>query len=99
MQIVSGAVASSDINNLYEELCWPSLGQRRIEHTLSMFYKISHGDAPAYLCDMLAQTVGDRNDYNLHSANKMDILFTRLECYKRSIFPFVSHGIILLMIL
>ena len=38
MWIVSGAVACSNINNSYEELCWPSLEQRRIEHTLSMFF-------------------------------------------------------------
>ena len=28
MRIVSGAAARSDINILYEELCWPSLGQQ-----------------------------------------------------------------------
>ena len=32
MRMVSGAVTCSYINNLYEEFCWPSLGQRRIEH-------------------------------------------------------------------
>ena len=45
MWIVSGAVACSNLNNLYEELGWPRLGQRRIQHTLSMFYKISYGEA------------------------------------------------------
>ena len=48
-----------------------------------MFDKISHGDAPSYLCDMLPQTVGDQNDYNLHlSTHKIDIHFTRCECYR-----------------
>ena len=100
MRIVSGAVARSNINNLYEEFCWPSLGQRRIEDTLSMVYNISHGDAPSYLCDMLPQTVGDGNDCNLHLAHKIDMPFTRLECYKQSFFLLLFvNGIILLMIL
>ena len=34
MQIVSGAATHS---NIHEELCWPILGQRRIDHTLSTF--------------------------------------------------------------
>ena len=37
-----------------------------------MFYKITHGDAQSYLCDMLPHTVDEWNDYNLHSAHKMD---------------------------
>ena len=86
---MSGDAAHSNNNNLYAELGWPSLGQRRIEHTSSMFYKIFHADAPAYLCDMLPHTVGDKSDYNLYSAHKMDIPFTRLECHRRSFFPFV----------
>ena len=57
VQIVSAV--HSNINNLYEELCWPTIGQRRIECTLSMFYKITCCDAPSYLCDILQQTVGD----------------------------------------
>ena len=38
-----------------------------------MLYNISHGDAPAYHCDMLPQTVGDWNYYNLCSSHKMYI--------------------------
>jgi hypothetical protein len=91
MRIVSGATARSNINNLYEELCWPSLGQRRLQHTLTMFYKITHGEAPAYLCNILPQTVGARNEYKLRSAHKIDIPFARLECYRRSFFPFASR--------
>ena len=59
-----------------------SLGQRRIERILYMFCKINHGDAPSYLCDMLPQTVDDRNDYTLYSGLKMDRTFTRLKCYR-----------------
>ena len=75
MQIVSGVATCSNTNNLYEEYCWPNVGQRRIELTVSMFYKISHYNAPSYLCNMVLHTVGVRNDYNLHSAHnlKMDI--------------------------
>ena len=84
MWIVSGAAARSDINNLCQGLCWPSLGQGRIEHTLFMFYNIPHGDAPSCICYMPPQTVGDRNDYNLLSAHNMDMPFTRFEYYWRS---------------
>ena len=54
-----------------------------------MFYQISHGDAPPYLCDMVPQTVGDKNDYNLCSTHKMDLPFTRFTCYRRSFFHVV----------
>ena len=86
MRIVSGAVAHSHINNLYEELYWLNLRHRRIKHTLytCMFYtyKITHGDIPSYLCDILPKSVGDKNDYNSLSAHKMYISFTRLKCYR-----------------
>ena len=88
MRIVSGAIARSKINNLYEELCWPTLSQRRVEHSLVMFYKILHDMVPQYLQDLMPQKVCDRTHHNLRSGQNVDTPFTRLDCYRRSFFPF-----------
>ena len=65
-----------------------------------MFYKISHDDAAAYLCEMLPQTVGDRNDYNLRSAHKMDMPLQVLNVTGDHFFLLLFvNEIILLMIL
>ena len=70
-----------------------------------MFYKISHSDAPAYLCDMLSQTVGDQNDYNLYIY--INVQLTKWICLSQGLNVTGDHvfvllfmnGIILLMIL
>ena len=54
-----------------------------------MFCKTTHGDVPSYHFDMLPHTVGDRNDYNSCSAHKIDVPFTMLACYRRSLFSVV----------
>ena len=91
MRIVSGATARSNINNLYEELAWPSLHERRLKHSLCMMYKIVNGEAPPYLLDLLPTTVGNRSEYTtkLRSAHNIDdpLAKNSLQCLRRSFFP------------
>ena len=95
MRVVSGATAKSNINNLYEELAWPTLHQRRLNHSLCMMFKIINGDAPSYLLDLLPSTVGNRSDYTkkLRSANNIDDPLTKdsLQSLRRSFFPRTIH--------
>ena len=48
MHIVSGMAARSTLNNLYEELCWPTLGQRRLQSSIKIMYNICNGSTPSY---------------------------------------------------
>ena len=90
MRIVTGAPARSNIYNLYEETGWESLEKRRTNHILTIYYKIHKGMAPPYLLALLPTTVNTKTTYPLRTANNMNVPFARLECYKRSFFPFAT---------
>ena len=88
MRIVTGATARSNINNLYIETGWVPLKNRRLIHALTMLYKVINGQANDYLVAQLPQTVNNRANRSLRSGKNLDIPFARLECFRRSFFPF-----------
>ena len=53
-----------------------------------MLYKIINGLCPSYLNGLLPCTINEKTNYALRSGNLLQEPFTRLECYRRSFFPF-----------
>ena len=87
MRIVTGATKRSNISNLYKDLRWVKLSERRNIHCLIMLYKIINGQAPQYLINLLPQKIGDNHNHNLRNRNDYYISRTRLETFNRSYFP------------
>ena len=88
MRLVSGATARCNIANLYNELKWQSIKQRRDCVMATMLFKIKNGLAPSYLYDLLPRENREYVQYNLRGNRNLSIPFTRLESYRRSLFPF-----------
>ena len=53
--IVSGCWQGTNREELYDELGWESLSDRRSFRRLNVFYKISNGLSPPYLADHIPQ--------------------------------------------
>ena len=87
MRIVTGATARSSTEALYMDTKWPTLEERRKEHSLTMMHKIVNGTAPAYLCSLLPPRIGANVNRNLRNSNDYRVPFTRIETYRRSFFP------------
>ena len=89
MRIVTGATAKSNIALLYEDLNWPSLYERRKQHSLTLLYKIVNGQTPQYLQDLIPIRPNEQGRPNLRSdSNKLlSVPITRTESFRRSFIP------------
>ena len=71
-RIATGATKLVSINNLYKEICWESLIQkRRNDHKLILFFKMYNHLAPVYLSSLIPQKVNDISCYNLLNSNNI----------------------------
>ena len=87
MRIVTGATEKSNINNMYEDLGWQSLRQRREIHCLKWMYRIVHKHCPSYLSDVIPPTVGERQRYNLRGNHDLSTIQATTQTYSKSFFP------------
>ena len=72
-RLVTGITRSASINNLYREIVWMTLEERRKYQKNVCIYKIINGLTPNYLKDIFPQNVSDRTSYTLRNANDTDI--------------------------
>ena len=86
-RIVSGANKLCSIEKLFVELGWESLQSRRNKHKLILFYKILHGLAPDYLCDLLPPLVQDTTSYNLRNSDNIQNYRARSNLFLSSFLP------------
>lgn len=87
MRIVTGATERSNIANLYEDTRWSKLKDRRLNHCLCWFYKITHNLAPQNLANIVPVTVRERSQYALRTANNISLIPARTENFRKSFFP------------
>ena len=82
---VSGCWQGTSREELYDELGWESLSDRRWARRLTSFYKIHNGLAPSYLTDHIPR----RNiiDFHLRNRNENPPL-SRTQRYENSFFPY-----------
>ena len=68
-RIAIGATKLILINALYNETQWKNLQQRRQNHQLIHFYKMSNNLTPHYLSSLISHPVGAISQYsnNLHT--------------------------------
>ena len=62
-RIVSGVTRSITLSNLYKEISWLTLDDRRKYQKLILIYKIINGLAPQYLNNIFPLPVNSRTDY------------------------------------
>ena len=84
-RIVTGLTRSVRLENLYTEVGWVPLSQRRMENKLLTLYKIIQGIAPNYLYDLLPPLVGQDVQYHLRNYSNFIEPLCRLEIYKKSL--------------
>jgi hypothetical protein len=78
---------STSIRNIYKELGWLSLENRRLYQRLIVAYKVKHGLTPAFLNNIFPDTVGVATPYNLRNNNNFSVINTRTQLFRNSFIP------------
>ena len=86
-RIATGATKLISLSNLYKEICWETLQQRRHNHKLILFYKMVNNLAPTYLSSLLPQQVSTVSRYNLRNSNDLQTIRTNISLYYNSFLP------------
>ena len=68
-RIITGTTKLCSIENLFADLGWVSLQERRSMNKFTIFYKLLNGLTPRYLSEVLLPLVQDSYPYNLRNAN------------------------------
>jgi len=90
-RIVSGCTKLVYLEDLYREIDWETLSQRRRKHKLILFYTIINGLCPPYHCSLVPDTVDARTVYSLQNANQLQTVQTRTVLYSNSFLPSVVN--------
>ena len=83
---VTGAKRGTSHQNIYNEICWPLLSERRKNCKLKFMYKVMYHCAPPYLTNLIPNCVRDIVDHNLRNKDDFRNNRPRTEKYKHSIF-------------
>ena len=86
-RIVTGATKLASIDSLHTETGWETLGSRRKNHKLTMFYKMKNGLCPDYLVSLVPATVGSASQYPLRNSSDLQTLHTNSRLYYTSFLP------------
>ena len=86
-RIVTGITRSASINNMYKEIGWLTLENRRKYKKLILIYKIINGLTPDYLHEIFPRNVSTRTIYSLRNIHQIDSIACRTELLARSFIP------------
>ena len=86
-RIATGATKLVSLGALYKETQWDSLGKRRENHKLTLFYKMIYNFTPPYLSSLVPQPVSNLSRYNLRNSNDVQIIDARTNQYYNSFLP------------
>ena len=86
-RIVTGLTRSASLYNLYHELGWLTLSERRKYQKLVLTYKITHNMVPKYLSSLFPQNVGNSVGYNLRNNADFALLPCCTTLYENSCIP------------
>ena len=71
-RIVTGITRSASINNIYKEIGWLTLENRRKYQKLILIYKIINGLTPDYLHEIFPRNVRTRTIYSSRNIHQID---------------------------
>ena len=86
-RIVTGVTRSISLENLYREIGWLTLSDRRKYQKLVLTYKIFNCQTPNYLLDIFPPNVNARTQYTLRNANDIDLIAHRTELFASYFIP------------
>ena len=86
-RIVSSATKFISVQHLYNEFGWETLEKRRLNHKLTLFYKMYNNLTPDYLSSLVLSSEVSR--YNLRNANDVQTINARTALYFNSFLPSV----------
>ena len=86
-RIVTSITRSASTLDLYKEIGWLTLHNRRKYQKLVLIYKIVNGHTPQYLNDIFPLNVNARTNYLLRNANDIDLVACRTELMTKSFIP------------
>ena len=86
-RIVTGLTRSVSLTNLYKEINWISLSERRQYQKLILTFKIRSGETPDYVNELFPRTVDTTTPYALRNAGDFVIMNRRTELYSKSFVP------------
>jgi len=86
-RICTGLPKYCSLERLYGEIGWVPLETRRKIKKLITMYKIKNNLAPAYLRDLLPETVGETQNYQLRNNRDLKNYRTRTSIFANSFFP------------
>ena len=84
-RIVTGAKRGTSHELLYNETSWSTLADRRNTCKLKLMHNIYHRNAPDYLLQLLPEKADNR--YELRNDNNLSQFDTRIEKFRKSVFP------------
>jgi len=86
-RITSGCTRLVSLEDLYNELGWETISQRRRKHKLILMYKMNSNNVPNYLQSLLPATVGSSNNYSLRNSSHLQTIQARTSLYSNSFLP------------
>ena len=88
-RIVTGLTRSASLYNLYHELGWLTLSERRKYQNLVLAYKITHNMVLQYLSSLFPPNVGNSVGYNLRNNADFALIPCHTTLYENSCIPFI----------
>ena len=86
-RIVSGGTKLTNILNLYNELGWEPLENRRKKHKIIHFHKMVHGQVPEYLRNLVPPKICESHTHNTRQADNINLTKYKTTHYKNSFLP------------
>ena len=86
-RIVTGLTRSANLYNLYHEVGWLTLSERRKYQKLVLAYKNTHNMVPQYLSSVFPQKFGNSVGYNLRNEADFALPPCRTALYENSCVP------------
>ena len=86
-RIVTGLPIFTKSEEIYLELGWETLQERRKRRKLQMFYNIQNNNAPNYLCRLIPPTLQSTTIYPLRNGEDIIVPFCRLSVTSESFIP------------
>ena len=90
-RIITGLTIYTCKESLYRETGWEKLSIRREQRKLALFYKMTQGQCPEYLTDLMPPLVSESTNYILRSSQSYTTPLSRLTLYQKSFFPQPSN--------
>jgi hypothetical protein len=84
---VCGAKKGTSHRELYEEIKWETLKDRRERQCLIMLFKMKHRLTPETLSNLLPQQRADRTEYSIRNSDRITIPRTKSTQYQTSFLP------------